>query len=85
MEIKKFNYLKNEKSFLDEIKNIFNSVWRSIIWWKVKICYKIADASFSTNPTKCSNSVFDHFVGLALKGLNTWQVSKYTSLNFLSI
>ena len=26
MEIKKFNYLKNEKSFLDEIKNIFNSV-----------------------------------------------------------
>ena len=57
MEIQTFDYLKNEKSFLDEIKNIFNSVWRSIIWCKVKICYKIADASFSTNPTKWSNSV----------------------------
>ena len=25
MEIQKFEYLKNEKSFLDEIKNIFHS------------------------------------------------------------
>ena len=25
MEIKKFKYLENEKSFLDEIKNIFQS------------------------------------------------------------
>ena len=29
-------YLKNEKSFLDEIKNIFHSFWRVIIWWNNK-------------------------------------------------
>ena len=28
-----FEYLKNEKSFLAEIKNIFHSFWRAIIWW----------------------------------------------------
>ena len=33
---KSFEYLKNEKSFLDEIKNIVQSVWTAIIWWKIK-------------------------------------------------
>ena len=33
-EIQKYEYLENEKSFLDEIKNIFHSFWRAIIWWK---------------------------------------------------
>ena len=28
---KKCEYLENEKSFLDEIKNIFDSFWRVII------------------------------------------------------
>ena len=28
MEIQKFEYLENEESFLDEIKNIFHSFWR---------------------------------------------------------
>ena len=28
---KKSEYLVNEKSFLDEIKNIFHSFWRAII------------------------------------------------------
>ena len=37
MEIKIFEYLKNEKSFLDEIKKIFHSFWGAIIWWKIKI------------------------------------------------
>ena len=37
---KKFEYLENEKSFLDEIKNIFHSFWRAIIWWKNKKIYK---------------------------------------------
>ena len=37
MEIQKFEYLNNEKSFLDEIKNIFSSFWRAIVWWKIKI------------------------------------------------
>ena len=32
MKIKKVEYLKNEKSFLDEIKNIFHSFERAIIW-----------------------------------------------------
>ena len=38
-KIQKFEYLKNEKSFLDEIKNIFYRFWRAIIWiwWKIKI------------------------------------------------
>ena len=30
--MEKLKYLKNEKSFLDEIKNIFYSFWRAIIW-----------------------------------------------------
>ena len=30
----KFEYLENEKCFLDEIKNTFHSFWSAIIWWK---------------------------------------------------
>ena len=30
-KIQKFEFLKNEKSFLDEIKNIFHNFWRAII------------------------------------------------------
>ena len=33
---KKFEYLENETSSLDEIKNAFHSFWRAIIWWKNK-------------------------------------------------
>ena len=36
-EYTRIKYLKNEKSFLDEIKNIFHSFWRAINWWKIKI------------------------------------------------
>ena len=35
-EIQKCEYLKNKKSYLDEIKGIFHSFWRAIIWWKIK-------------------------------------------------
>ena len=35
-EIGKFEYLENKKSFLDEIKSIFHSFQRSIIWCKNK-------------------------------------------------
>ena len=45
-KIQTFKYLKNEKSFLDEIKNIFHSFWRAIIWWKIKTWQKIADTRF---------------------------------------
>ena len=32
IKIQKFEYLENEKSFLDEIRNIFHSFRRAIIW-----------------------------------------------------
>ena len=32
MEIQKFKYLENEKGFLDQVKNIFHSFSRAIIW-----------------------------------------------------
>ena len=35
-EREKTEYLENEKSFFDEIKNIFHSFWRPVIWWKNK-------------------------------------------------
>ena len=35
-KIQKFEYLEDERSFLDEIKNICHSCWRAIIRWKNK-------------------------------------------------
>ena len=35
-KLQKFEYLENEKSFLDEIKNTSHNFWRAIIWWKNK-------------------------------------------------
>ena len=35
-KIQKFEYLKSEKRFLDEIKSIFRSFRRAIIWQKIK-------------------------------------------------
>ena len=35
-KIQKIEYIQNEKSFLDEIENIFHSFWRAIIWWNSK-------------------------------------------------
>ena len=43
MEIQKLEYLKNKKTFLDEIKNTFHSFWRVIIWWEIKTWKKIED------------------------------------------
>ena len=37
MELRKFEYLDNEKSFLDEIKSIFYTFESAIIWCKNKI------------------------------------------------
>ena len=47
IEIWKFEYLENEKSFLDQIKSIFHSFWRTIIWWKNKDLIKLAGTSFN--------------------------------------
>ena len=33
-KLQKFEYLENEKKFLDEIKNIFHSFSEAITWWK---------------------------------------------------
>ena len=33
---KELNISRTKKGFLDEIKNIFDSFWRAIIWWKIK-------------------------------------------------
>ena len=44
--LQKLEYLENEKSFLDEIKNILHSFWRPIVWWKNKNLIKIVDTSF---------------------------------------
>ena len=41
--IQKFEYIDNEKSFLDEIKSIFCNYLRAVIWWKK---WKIVDTSF---------------------------------------
>ena len=35
-KLQKFEYLKNKKIFLDEIKNLFYSFSKAIIWWKNK-------------------------------------------------
>ena len=59
-KLQEFEYLHNEKSFLDEMKNIFHSFWRAIIWWKnKKIDNKLVDTSLkeiikSTEPCKCA-------------------------------
>ena len=42
--MQKFEYLENQKIFLDEIKNIFHSFLRAIIWWKKE---KIVDRSLN--------------------------------------
>ena len=35
-KIQKLEFLKNERSFLDEMKSVFHSFWRDIIWLKNK-------------------------------------------------
>ena len=44
--MRKFEYIENEKSFLDEIKSIFYNFWMDIIWWKNKNLIKIVDTNF---------------------------------------
>ena len=45
-DIQTFQYLENEKSFLDVIKSIFRSFWRAIIWWEIKNLIKNSGQSF---------------------------------------
>ena len=46
-KLQKFEYVENEKSFFDEIKNIFYNFLGAIIWWKNKNLIKIGDARFN--------------------------------------
>ena len=39
-KLQKSEYLENKKIFLDEIKNIFDSFWRTILWLINKILIK---------------------------------------------
>ena len=39
-KLQKIEYLGNEKSFLDEMENIYHKFWRTIIWWKNKTLIK---------------------------------------------
>ena len=52
MEIQKFEYLENEKSFLDEIKSICHSFCRAINWQKNRNLVKIADTSLKLSNNK---------------------------------
>ena len=46
MEILKFEYLDNEKSFLHDIKSIFHNFLKAIIWKKKKNSGHKLDISF---------------------------------------
>ena len=51
-KLQKFEYLEDEKSFLDEIRNIFQCFWRPIIWWKnKKIDKKQQTQALKKNPS----------------------------------
>ena len=88
MEIEKFDYLKNEKSFFDETESIFHSFWRAIIWWKHKNLIKIADTSFNffslsgigTGRTNSMN--YDHIV--LSKGYKPGKFEYQNSLKLIS-
>ena len=77
---KKIEYLENEKRFLDEIKSIFHSLWRVIIWWKDKSLMKIAD----TSPNKII--VNDQILGKEIAVWTLWKqkevVCRCNFLNF---
>ena len=74
-------HLKNEKSFLDEIKSIFHSFWRAFIWGKNK---KIRDANFMFHcPKNCSflriwshllkKSLMENFIFCAMYWADYWE------------
>ena len=48
-KLQKFEYLENEKSFLDEIKTFFTVFEGLSFGEKIKISEKIADASFNVH------------------------------------
>ena len=49
-KIRKYEYLENEKSFLEEIKNIFHNFLKGYHLVKNKKLIKIADTNFKKQP-----------------------------------
>ena len=73
--LKKSEYLERKKNFLDEIKNIFHSSGRAIIWWEIEIWEKIEDASFKkvwTLTLKTCRKFFFFFTSF-----NRWDPEKH--------
>ena len=62
MDIEKYDYLENKKSFLDEIKSIFHILRRAIIWWKNKNLIKIVDTSFKDLKIIYALTIVQNFV-----------------------
>ena len=84
MKIQTFEYLNNEKSFLDEIKNIVHSFWRAIIWWKIKNWKKIADTSFNQHnwSRKSCTSRFKKKEWNVILGIWEWNIHITHYYNF---
>ena len=68
-----FEYLKNEKSFLDKIKSIFHSFWRSIIWWKKK------------KQKQALNCFFIKLIGILLNCLLKFTMHYLNDFNYLNL
>ena len=74
-KITKIGISREQKSFLDEIKNIFRSFWRAVICWKNKILIKkIGDTSVNENVSKSWFIVWSFFL---LRLLCIW-INLYT-------
>ena len=90
-EIQKNEYLENEKSFLDEIKSIFHSFWKAIIWWKNKNLMKIVDTNFKSYGIL--GQIFDlisfflsnRWLQVGLDGKSSYKYHKYIIQSILYI
>ena len=57
MPWEKLKYLENEKSFYDEIKNIFHHFWKAIIKANKKISFFVRrESDFKFQPNICNES-----------------------------
>ena len=57
-EIQKFEYLDNEKSFLDELKSILCNYLRAAIWWEKKKKKKKKKGKKRTQDLKVVSAIF---------------------------
>ena len=57
-KLQKFEYLENEKSFFDKIKNNFHSFLKSIIWWKNRNLIKNSGWSSERNTENIKSHLY---------------------------